>query len=89
VGVDVDQSFLGPHILTSAVIRLDKGVFAIVQRLAQGRLTTGGGPVLFDVRNGGVGLGTISPKVQEPLRRSLERIRRAIVAGKIRVPRST
>jgi basic membrane protein A len=89
VGVDVDQSYLGPHILTSAVIRLDAGVVAVLRRLVQKRLGTTGNPVFFDVRNGGVGLGTISPRVQKPLLRRLEGIRRAIVAGKIRVPRAT
>lgn len=87
VGVDVDQSFLGPHILTSAVMRLDKGVFAIVRRFVQGTLGTGD-PV-FGVRDGGVGLATISRKVQQPLLGRLERIRKAIVAGKIRIPRTT
>jgi basic membrane protein A and related proteins len=89
VGVDVDQSYLGPHILTSAVLRFDKGVVAVLRRLVQKRLGTSGNPVFFDVRNGGVGLGTISPRVQKPLLRRLETIRKAIVAGKIRVPRAT
>jgi basic membrane protein A len=88
VGVDVDQSYLGHHILTSAVIRLDRGVFDIVRRLVEGRLGIGR-DILFDVRNGGVGLGTISPRVQKPLLRRLERIRKAIVADKIRVPRAS
>jgi basic membrane protein A len=89
VGVDIDQSYLGPHILTSAVIRLDTGVVAVLRRLVQKRLGTSGKPVFFDVRNGGVGLGTISPRVEKPLLRRLEAIRKAIVDGKIRVPRAT
>jgi len=87
VGVDVDQSFLGPHMLTSAVIRLDKGVVAVLRRLVQGRL--GVKDPVFDLHNDGVGLGPISAKVQKPLRLRLERIRKAIVAGKIPVPRAT
>ncbi len=88
IGVDVDQSFLGPHILTSAVIRLDRGVFTVVQRLVRGRLAPDRDSV-FDLRNGGVGLGRVSPKVDRSFLRRLEKIRRAIVAGKIRVPRAT
>jgi basic membrane protein A len=88
VGVDVDQSYLGPHILTSAVNKLDRGVFTIVQRLVQGKSTTSSDSV-FDLRNGGVGLGRISPKVPRPLLRRLETVRKAIIAGKIRVPRPT
>lgn len=88
VGVDVDQSYLGSHILTSAVIRLDKGVFEVVQKLLRGRLAPDRNSV-FDLRNGGVGLARISPKVPHALLRRLEGIRQAIVAGKIRVPRAT
>ena len=62
IGVDIDQSYLGRHILTSAVIRRDRGVFDSVQRLVRGNLTTGGNTV-FDLRNGFVGLGRISPEV--------------------------
>ena len=36
IGVDIDQSFLGEHILTGAVIREDKPVFESIRRLVQG-----------------------------------------------------
>jgi basic membrane protein A len=84
VGVDADQSYLGPHILTSAVLRLDKGVFTVVQRFLRGKLATDRNSI-FDLRNGGVGLGRISPKVKRPFLRRLETIREAIIAGRIRV----
>ena len=38
VGVDVDQAYLGPHMLTSALMKLDKGTFAVVQRFVRGKL---------------------------------------------------
>ena len=83
--MDIDQSYLGPHILTSAVVRLDKGVVAVVQRFVRGKLAADRNSV-FDLRNGGVGLGRISPKVAAPLcSAAWRRIRAAIVAGKIRV----
>ena len=68
LGVDTDQSYLGPHILTSAVIRLDKGVVTVVQRFLRGKLAADRNSV-FDLRNGGVGLGRISPKVERPFLR--------------------
>ena len=37
VGVDVDQSYLGPHILTSAVIGVDLAVVAAIRRLVEAR----------------------------------------------------
>jgi basic membrane protein A len=85
VGVDIDQSFLGPHILTSAVLAFDVGVFRAIGRLVAGKFTTGG-DTLYDLRNGGVGLGRISPAVPASFLHDLAKVRRAIVAGKIRVP---
>ena len=41
IGVDVDQSHLGRHILTSAVKRLDVAVFDTIEELARGTLETG------------------------------------------------
>lgn len=86
VGVDIDQSFLGPHILTSAVNRLDRGVFDTVRKLVQGKLSPGATTV-YDVRNGGVQLGRVSPKVPRPFLRKLAKIRRQIADGTIKVPR--
>jgi basic membrane protein A len=88
VGVDVDQSFLGRHILTSAIIRIDVAVSTAIQRLANGTFKTGGDTV-FDLRNGGVGLGRVSPEVPRSFLRQLDGVRRQIIAGKIRVPTVT
>jgi basic membrane protein A len=88
IGVDTDQAYLGPHVLTSALMRLDSGVFAVVQRFLRGTLPADRNSI-FDLRNGGVGLGRISPKVEPPLLRRLKTIRKAIIAGRIRVPSPT
>jgi basic membrane protein A len=87
IGVDIDQSSLGPHILTSAVKRLDVAVFRIIQLAQAGTLPTGRN-VVFDVRNGGVGLGKISPRVPRALVAKVERIRQQIASGAIVVPSS-
>ena len=86
IGVDVDQSYLGRHILTSAVMRRDRGVFESVRRLVRGHPRTGGNTV-FGLRNGFVGLGRISPDVPTSFLRRVESVRKAIIAGRIRVPR--
>jgi basic membrane protein A and related proteins len=86
VGVDTDQSFLGPHILTSAVIRLDRGVFDVVRKFARGKLRPGSTTV-YDVGNSGVQLGRVSPKVPRLFLRRLAAIRRQIADGTIVVPR--
>jgi basic membrane protein A and related proteins len=85
IGVDIDQSSLGPHVLTSALKRLDVAVFATVSALQRGTFRTGGDAV-FDLRSGGVGLGKISAKVPRAYVRRLERVRARIVAGTITVP---
>jgi basic membrane protein A and related proteins len=85
IGVDVDQSFLGRHILTSAVIRLDVAVDTAIDRLLEGKLKTGSDTV-FDLHNGGVTLGKVSPEVPASVLREVDDVRRQIVAGKIKVP---
>jgi len=88
IGVDEDQAFLGSHILTSAVIHLDTGMYRSIERFTRGRLPTGGNEV-FDLRNGGVSLGHISPRVPASILRRLEAVRKAILAGSIDVPHLT
>src|SRR2546429_6347043 len=52
IGVDADQSFLGPHILTSAVKRVDTAVFAAPKPVPHGKVK--GGNIAFGPkRNGG------------------------------------
>src|SRR6266516_1906713 len=84
IGVDVDQSRLGRHILTSAVKRLDVAVFDTIEELVRGTFETGR-TSRFSLRNGGVGLGTISPEVPGWLVAEIERVRAAIVAGTIAI----
>src|SRR5205809_2054440 len=38
IGVDADQSFLGPHILTSAVKRVDTAVYLAIKSVVEGKL---------------------------------------------------
>jgi basic membrane protein A and related proteins len=85
IGVDVDQSYLGPHVLTSAVKRLDAAVFETSRELLRGTLRTGG-TSFFSLRNSGVGLGEISPEVRSLVLTELERITSQIIGGEIAMP---
>jgi basic membrane protein A len=87
IGVDGDQAHLGRHILTSALIRADVGVFDTVEELARGTLETGRSS-RFTLANGGVGLGTISAEVPRSLRAEVEDVSAEIVAGKISIASS-
>jgi basic membrane protein A len=86
IGVDADQSFLGPHILTSATKRVDRAVFLAVQDVANGRFH--GGNAVYGLDRGGVGLGKISPKVPKSEVAAVNRIKARIIAGKIVPPRT-
>ena len=87
IGVDADQYYLGPHILTSAVKKVDVAVASTIAayRANRARFKTNYN-VVFDVKSGGVGLGRISPKVPAADRAKVEAIRRQLAAGKIKVP---
>ena len=87
IGVDVDQSRLGPHVLTSALIRMDVAVLDTIERFVGGTLETGGTSV-FGLRNGGVGLGSISPEVPPSVVAEIERVTDEIVAGEVSIPTS-
>jgi basic membrane protein A len=60
IGVDADQAYLGDHILTSALKKVDVAVFEAIKRAQDGSFK-GGTDVIATVENGGVGLGKIGP----------------------------
>jgi basic membrane protein A len=87
IGVDTDQAFLGSHILTSAVKRVDQGVYLAVQGVRDGTFK-GGRNLVYDLKNGGVGLGKTSPKVPKAIMAKVNGLKAQIVAGTI-VPPTT
>ena len=54
IGVDDDQAYLGAHILTSALKKVDVAVFNAIKRAQDGTFK-GGTDVIATVENGGVG----------------------------------
>jgi basic membrane protein A len=85
VGVDVDQSYLGKHILTSAVKRVDRGVYLAIKGAQSGQFK-GGADLTFDLKNGGVALGKISPNVPASVLKKVAALRAQIVSGKLKPP---
>src|SRR3954469_4358168 len=59
IGVDADQSFLGPHILTSALKGVDSAVFLTSKAVRDGTFN-GGTNAVFGLDQEGVGLGKFS-----------------------------
>ena len=64
IGVDADQSYLGAHILTSAIKKVDVAVYDAIKRSQAGKFA-GGTDVIATVKNGGVGIGKISAAGQK------------------------
>jgi basic membrane protein A len=85
IGVDVDQSNLGPHILTSAVKKVDRGVYLAIKGAENGQFK-GGSNLTFNLKNNGVGLGKISNKVPNAFIKQVNALRAQIIAGKIKPP---
>ncbi|HET6682733.1 MAG TPA: BMP family ABC transporter substrate-binding protein [Gaiella sp.] len=88
IGVDNDQSFLGPHILTSATKKVDVAVFDTIETVTKGTFE-GGGDTLYDVANGGVGYGKVSPDApdRDALIEKLDDVSKQISSGDVTIPR--
>ena len=85
IGVDADQAYLGPFILTSAEKKVDVAVFDTIKDVVDGK-PIGGGVSTFDATNGGTGLGAISSKVSQADLNKLKAVEAKINAGKITPP---
>jgi basic membrane protein A and related proteins len=85
IGVDADQSFLGPHVLTSAQKRVDEAVFRTIRAVVDGNWR-GGVNITFGLADEGVALGKISPKVPQEDLDALDEIKRRLRSGEITVP---
>ncbi len=82
IGVDNDQSFLGDHILTSALKKVDEAVFEAIKRVQDGTFK-GGTDVIATVENGGVGIGKISAEGQK-YQDQITELQEQIAAGEIK-----
>jgi len=56
IGVDADQAYLGDHIMTSALKKVDQAVYDEIKAV-QDNTFKGGDNTIFDVKSGGVGIG--------------------------------
>ena len=91
IGVDADQSFLGPHILTSARKRVDQAVFdTISEYVKDPKGFKGGTDKIYDIKNAGVGFGKLSSKLPPAVRKALIKntnaLAKQIVSGKVTPP---
>jgi basic membrane protein A len=81
IGVDADQGYLGEHIMTSALKKVDVAVFNAIKRAQEGS-TKGGSDVIASVENGGVGIGKIGP-AGEKYADQIQELQDQIASGEI------
>ena len=85
IGVDADQAYLGSHILTSGVKRVDTAVFTFYKLAKANKLGTGH-DLVFDLKNKGQDVGKISPKVPRRFITAMNVQKAKIILNKIKVP---
>jgi basic membrane protein A len=84
IGVDADQRYLGPHIMTSALKRVDKSVMDLTALAKNGTLKSGR-DYTFNLKNGGVSLGSVSPKIPRAYVLKTVAVGKLIARGRIKV----
>ena len=82
VGVDADQSFLGPYVLTSALKRVDTSVYDSIRDAQAGKFK-GGTDSVYGLDVGGVGIGKFSVKTPAGIAAKVALIKQQIASGKI------
>ncbi len=85
IGVDVDQYKLGKRVLTSGVKRVDNGIIAVAKQEQQGKFK-GGTDLVFNLKNGGMGIGKINPSVPASYIKLMNSYKAKIISGKLKVP---
>jgi basic membrane protein A len=85
IGVDADQSYLGPHILASAVKRVDVAVESIVKAVQDGSFK-GGADVIFDLKGDGVGIEGINAVAPQSAKDAVDKAIADIKSGAVTVP---
>jgi basic membrane protein A and related proteins len=82
IGVDADQGYVGPYVLTSALKRVDTAVFNAIQTAQAGKFQ-GGRDVVYGIDVGGVGIGKFSPKTPAGIAAATRKVEAQMKAGKI------
>jgi basic membrane protein A len=85
IGVDADEFSVASRILTSALKKTDVGVYDTIAGAAKGKFK-GGQDLLFNLKNNGVGVGKISPKVPKSWIKLMNSYKAQIIKGKLKPP---
>ena len=82
IGVDADQAYLGEHVLTSALKKVDVAVFRAIKSVQDGTFK-GGTDTIATIKNGGVGIGKLSADAQK-YADQVKKVQDQIAAGEIK-----
>jgi basic membrane protein A and related proteins len=85
IGVDADQGFLGEHVLTSALKRVDVAVFKTIESAVNDSFE-GGGVTVFGLAEDGVGLGEVSANAPEGVEDETRAQIDKVTGGEIQIP---
>ncbi|HEY8283996.1 MAG TPA: BMP family ABC transporter substrate-binding protein [Chloroflexota bacterium] len=81
IGVDSDQAYLGPYMMTSAVKKVDQAVLETIGNLASGKFK--GGNNSFNLSNGATGYGTVGKMVPQSIVDQVKAQAKLVASGKI------
>jgi basic membrane protein A len=84
IGVDADQAYLGDHILTSALKRVDVAVFNTIKSVVDGTFQ-GGQVIVFGLAEDGVGIGEVHSSVPQDVLDEVEAQKQKIIDGSLAV----
>jgi basic membrane protein A and related proteins len=85
IGVDKDQYRDAKRVMTSGVKRVDNGVYQAIQKAKNGGFKRGGN-LLFNLKNGGMGVGKINPAVPKAYIKLMNQYKTKIINKKLKVP---
>ncbi len=85
IGVDADEYGVAKNILTSATKKTDVGVEHAIDLSFHNKFP-GGTDILLNLKNDGVGVGTISPKVPKAWVDLMNNYKQQIISGKLKPP---
>jgi basic membrane protein A len=81
IGVDADQGYLGDHIMTSALKKVDVAVFDTIKEAQDGSFK-GGADGIFDIKNNGVGVGKFN-SVGQKYADQVKKVQEQIASGEV------
>jgi basic membrane protein A len=81
IGVDADQGYVNGNVMTSALKKVDVAAFDTAKDVQDGKFKPGT-DTIFDVKSGGVGLGTVSAAGQ-PFEADVKKVQDQIASGEI------